>query len=93
METDLLPRVVHELVICTAEYFPETRECGMWDDKVACCVTICISYFGVVNADPVSGRGLGANMSKPLRRWSLAVERGMAFVPQPPTRRPHDRQE
>ena len=63
MGPNLLSRVVHELVVCAAKYFPVTRECRMWDDKVTRRVTIGISYFGVVDADLVSGRGLGVHVS------------------------------
>ena len=34
MDTNLLSRVVHELVIYTTEYLPVARESGMRDDEV-----------------------------------------------------------
>ena len=61
MKTDmnLFSCIVHELVVCATEYFPVAREGGMRDDEVTRRVAIGISYFGVVDADPVSRRGLG----------------------------------
>jgi len=63
METNLLPRVVHELVICATDYLPVTRESWMRDDKVARRVAVRTSYFSVVDADPMSWRGLGVHKS------------------------------
>ena len=34
VSTNLLSRIVHQLVVCATEYFPVTRECGMRDEKV-----------------------------------------------------------
>ena len=62
-KTNLFPRVVHELVICASEYLPVTREGWMRDDEVTRRVAVCISYFGVVDTDPVSRRGLGTHKS------------------------------
>ena len=56
---NLFSCIVHELVVCATEYFPVAREGGMRDDEVTRRVAIGISYFGVVDADPVSRRGLG----------------------------------
>ena len=58
MDTNLLSSVMDELVICTAKYFPVTGEGRVWDDEVACRVAISISYFCVVDADPISRRRL-----------------------------------
>ena len=33
-DTNLLSRVVDELVVRTTENFPVTGDCGMWDDEV-----------------------------------------------------------
>ena len=63
MDTNLLSRVVHELVVCTTEYFPVAREGGMRCDEVARRVAISTSYFGIVDADPVSRCGLGVYVS------------------------------
>ena len=63
MNANLLSRIVHELVVCTTEYSPEARKGRMWDDEVTCRVTISVSYLGVVDADPVSRRGLDVRMS------------------------------
>lgn len=64
VNTDPLSGIVHKLVVCTTKYFPVTRESGMRDDEVARRVAISTSYFGVMNARPVSRRGLGINVSK-----------------------------
>ena len=63
IDANLLSSVVHELVVCTAEYFPIARKGGMWDDKVIRRVAISISYLGIVDTDSVSRRGLGGRMS------------------------------
>ena len=59
MNANLFSGVVHELVVCTTEYFPVTRKRGMRDDEIACRITISTSYFGVMNTDAVSRGGLG----------------------------------
>ena len=64
VDTNPLSGIMHKLIVCTAKYFPVTRESGMRDDEVARRVTISTSYFGVMNARPVSRRGLGINVSK-----------------------------
>lgn len=53
MDTNLLSRVMHELVVRTAENSPVTGECWMGDDEVARRVGIGVSYFRVMNADSV----------------------------------------
>ena len=58
---NLFPGIVHELIICTTEYFPVTREGGMWDDEIARRITISVSYLGVTDAGAISRSGLGAN--------------------------------
>ena len=58
MDTNLLSRVMYELVVCTTKYLPVTGEGRVWDDEVACRVTISIPYFCVVNADPIGRCGL-----------------------------------
>ena len=63
MNTDLLSRVVHELVVCTTKYFPVTGEGRMRDEEVARRVSISIPYFSVVDADTTSRGGLGVHMS------------------------------
>jgi len=63
METNLLPRVVHKLVISATEYLPVTREGWMRDDEITRRVAVRISYFSVVDADPIIWRGLGVHKS------------------------------
>ena len=63
MNTDLLPRAVHDLVVCTTEYSPVTGEGRMRDDEVTRQVAVGIPYFYVVDAGTVSWRGLFARTS------------------------------
>jgi hypothetical protein len=63
MDTNILSRVVYKLVVCTTEYLPVTREGGVRDKEVTSGIAISVSYFGVGNAGPVSGRELGVYMS------------------------------
>jgi len=63
MDTNLLSRVVDELVVCTAKYLPVTGESRVRGDKVACRVTISISYFSVVDGGPISWGRLNAHRS------------------------------
>jgi len=63
MDTNLFSRVVHELVVRTTKYFPVAWEGGMRYDEVTRRVAISVSYFGIVDADPVCRRGLGVYMS------------------------------
>lgn len=67
---NLFSCIVHELVVRTTEYFPVTREGGVWDDEVTCRVAIGVSYLSVVDADPVSLRGLGVQKSKPFPKMA-----------------------
>ena len=62
VDTNFLSRVMHELVVCTAENSPVTGECWMRDDKVARRVSISVSYFRVMNADSMSWRRLDERM-------------------------------
>lgn len=71
MDMDLFSGVVHELVVCTTEYFPVTREGGMWDDEVACRITIGVSYFGVMDTDAIGRGGLGINWSTIYQRRGM----------------------
>lgn len=50
---NLFSGIMHELVVCTAKYFPISREGGMRDDKITRRITISISYFGVMNTDAI----------------------------------------
>ena len=63
MDTNILSRVVYDLVVCTTEDLPVTREGGVRDKEVTSGIAISISYFGVGNAGPVSGRELGVCVS------------------------------
>jgi len=87
-ETNLLPRVVHELVVRATDYLPVTREGWMRDDEVTCRVAVPISYFSIVDADSISRRGLGIYRSTIHigcnRKWSV-------IIPRPPIRRRHIR--
>jgi len=63
MDTNLLSRVVDDLVVCTAEHLPVTGEGRMRGDEIACRVAISISYFSVVDGGPISRRRLNAHRS------------------------------
>lgn len=58
VNTNLFSCIVHELVVCTAEYLPITRKGWVRDDEVVRRIAISISYLCVMDADPVSGRRL-----------------------------------
>ena len=67
MDANLFSGVVHQLVVCTAEYFPVTGEGGMRDDEVTRRITISISNFGVMDTGAISRGGLGVNRSTTIR--------------------------
>jgi len=88
VDTNLLSCIVHELVVRATEYFPVSWEGGMWNEEVARRVTISISYFYVVDAHPVSRRGLDLFTS------AIYVEMTghcSMDIPRPPIRRPRIR--
>ena len=73
---------MHKLVVCTAKYFPVTREGGVRNDEVARRIAISISYFGVVDTQLVSRRGLGAHKSATRPKMPDIVARNN-IIPQP----------
>ena len=58
VDMNLFSHVVDELVICTTDYLPVAGKSGMRDDEVTRGVAIGVTYFGVVDTDPMSCRGL-----------------------------------
>ena len=61
MDMNLFSGVVHELIVCTTEYFPVTRKGRVRDDEVTGGVTIGISNFGVMDTGAISRGGLCVN--------------------------------
>lgn len=59
VDTNIFPRVMYELIVRTASDFPVTGKSGMRDNEVSRSVAISISYFGVVDAGPMTWRRLG----------------------------------
>jgi hypothetical protein len=68
MGMNLFSRVMHQLIVCAAKYFPVPGEGRVRDDEVARRIAISTSYFCVVDADSISRRGLGINGLEDERR-------------------------
>jgi len=80
MDSNLLSRAVHELIVCTTEHLPVTREGGMGDEEVVGRVAISIPYFRVVDTDPVSGRRLDVHVNDPPEAGQIATCRIASYL-------------